>query len=71
MAYNRLISAYIHQPCGIYFHITPHFQITASAQKTTLVLGLHGEPIDGFDPVMGWGRYGNPLFSVHPACPGQ
>lgn len=27
-----------------------------------LVLALKGEPDDGFNPVMGWGRYGHPLF---------
>ncbi|WP_022669253.1 ABC transporter substrate-binding protein [Desulfospira joergensenii] len=35
---------------------------SAFAGKKTLVLGLQGEPMDGFDPIMGWGRYGNPLF---------
>jgi peptide/nickel transport system substrate-binding protein len=30
--------------------------------KDQLVLALRGEPADGFDPLMGWGRYGNPLF---------
>lgn len=29
-----------------------------------LVLAIGGEPDDGFDPVMGWGRYGNPLFQA-------
>jgi len=32
------------------------------AGTNELVLALKGEPADGFDPVMGWGRYGNPLF---------
>ncbi|MDO5652575.1 MAG: ABC transporter substrate-binding protein [Brachymonas sp.] len=27
-----------------------------------LVLAIKGEPEQGFDPVKGWGRYGNPLF---------
>ncbi len=30
--------------------------------KDNLVVALQGEPQDGFDPVMGWGRYGHPLF---------
>ncbi len=30
--------------------------------KDSLVLALRGEPADGFDPLMGWGRYGNPMF---------
>jgi peptide/nickel transport system substrate-binding protein len=30
--------------------------------KDKLVLALRGEPADGFDPLLGWGRYGNPLF---------
>lgn len=32
------------------------------AHKEELILALKGEPADGFDPIMGWGRYGNPLF---------
>ncbi|RRH68836.1 ABC transporter substrate-binding protein [Falsigemmobacter faecalis] len=28
----------------------------------SLVLAIGGEPETGFDPVMGWGSYGNPLF---------
>lgn len=28
----------------------------------TLVLAIGGEPEDGFDPTLGWGRYGSPLF---------
>ncbi len=35
--------------------------VTAMA-KDTLTLALRGEPSDGFNPLMGWGRYGNPLF---------
>jgi peptide/nickel transport system substrate-binding protein len=35
---------------------------TAVLAKEQLVLALRGEPADGFDPLMGWGRYGNPLF---------
>jgi peptide/nickel transport system substrate-binding protein len=30
--------------------------------RDTLVVALQGEPDDGFDPLMGWGRYGHPLF---------
>jgi peptide/nickel transport system substrate-binding protein len=29
-----------------------------------LILAVGGEPEGGFDPVMGWGRYGNPLFQA-------
>lgn len=29
-----------------------------------LVLAVGGEPDGGFDPIMGWGRYGNPLFQA-------
>ncbi len=29
-----------------------------------LVLAVGGEPEAGFDPIMGWGRYGNPLFQA-------
>lgn len=34
---------------------------TASA-KEQLVLAIGGEPEQGFDPLLGWGQYGNPLF---------
>ena len=28
----------------------------------SLTLALRGEPDEGFDPLLGWGRYGNPMF---------
>lgn len=30
--------------------------------RDELVLAIGGEPDDGFDPTLGWGRYGSPLF---------
>ena len=30
--------------------------------KTELVLAIGGEPDTGYDPLLGWGRYGHPLF---------
>ncbi len=33
-----------------------------SAAPDGLVLAIGGEPDDGFDPTVGWGRYGSPLF---------
>jgi len=30
--------------------------------KEELILAIGGEPEDGFDPTIGWGRYGSPLF---------
>ena len=30
--------------------------------KSDLVLAIGGEPDDGYDPILGWGRYGHPLF---------
>ena len=30
--------------------------------KDTLTLAIKGEPDDGYDPTLGWGRYGSPLF---------
>ncbi|QWK81075.1 ABC transporter substrate-binding protein [Ochrobactrum sp. BTU1] len=33
-----------------------------AAPKNTLVLAIGGEPENGFDPMAGWGGYGNPLF---------
>lgn len=33
-----------------------------AAPKTDLVLAIGGEPETGYDPLLGWGRYGHPLF---------
>ncbi len=33
-----------------------------TAPKTELILAVHGEPSNGFDPTLGWGEYGYPLF---------
>lgn len=35
---------------------------TAAEAPTELRLAIGGEPEDGFDPTLGWGRYGSPLF---------
>lgn len=35
---------------------------TASERPDQLTLAVGGEPDDGFDPTLGWGRYGSPLF---------
>ncbi len=34
----------------------------AFAKDTTLVLAIGGENTEGYDPILGWGSYGNPLF---------
>ena len=36
--------------------------LAAQAEARPLVLAIGGEPDAGFDPIMGWGHYGNPLF---------
>lgn len=33
-----------------------------AAPRTELVLAIGGEPDGGYDPLLGWGRYGHPLF---------
>ncbi len=33
-----------------------------SPAPEALVVAVDSEPEDGFDPLLGWGRYGNPLF---------
>ena len=39
--------------------------LPAAAQEAPpLVLAVGGEPEGGFDPILGWGRYGNPLFQA-------
>ncbi|WP_114011559.1 ABC transporter substrate-binding protein [Cohaesibacter intestini] len=37
---------------------------SVAAAPPPLVLAVGGEPETGFDPIMGWGRYGNPLFQA-------
>lgn len=34
----------------------------AQAAKDSLVLAVGGENAEGYDPLLGWGSYGNPLF---------
>lgn len=36
--------------------------VTQVHAKDSLTLAIKGEPSDGYDPTLGWGRYGNPLF---------
>ena len=36
----------------------------AAAQAPALLLAIGGESATGFDPIQGWGRYGNPLFQA-------
>ena len=33
-----------------------------AGSKDQIVLAIQGEPDEGFDPTLGWGRYGSPLF---------
>jgi peptide/nickel transport system substrate-binding protein len=37
-------------------------QEDTSNKREDLVMAIGSEPDGGFDPVIGWGRYGNPLF---------
>lgn len=34
----------------------------AAQQPEQLILAIKGEPEEGYDPILGWGMYGNPLF---------
>ena len=34
----------------------------AALAKSDLILAIGGEPDNGYDPLLGWGRYGHPLF---------
>ncbi|WP_224749999.1 ABC transporter substrate-binding protein [Halomonas sp. ML-15] len=34
----------------------------AAHAESSLVMAIGGEPDDGFDPLLGWGHYGHPLF---------
>lgn len=35
---------------------------TPAPQRDELILAIGGESEDGYDPTLGWGRYGSPLF---------
>ncbi len=35
---------------------------SAAERPKALTLAIGGEPDDGYDPTLGWGRYGSPLF---------
>ncbi len=35
---------------------------TGSGSKEQIVLAIGGEADEGYDPTLGWGRYGSPLF---------
>lgn len=36
--------------------------VVTAGKTNELVLAIGNEPADGFDPTIGWGRYGSPLF---------
>lgn len=36
--------------------------VEEKAPKDELIMAIGSEPDEGFDPTVGWGRYGNPLF---------
>lgn len=35
---------------------------STTGSKDQIVLAIGGESEDGYDPTLGWGRYGSPLF---------
>lgn len=35
---------------------------TVPAEKSEIILAIGGESAEGYDPTLGWGRYGSPLF---------
>ncbi len=37
-------------------------EATELGAKDELIMAIGSEPDEGFDPIVGWGRYGNPLF---------
>lgn len=37
-------------------------ETTTASAGTELILAIGGEPDEGYDPTLGWGRYGAPLF---------
>ena len=42
--------------------ITHPASVSLATSPETLVLAIKGEPEEGYDPILGWGLYGNPLF---------
>lgn len=58
MSTRACLSALLAVSALVAFHPTT----SLAAPKTELVLAIGGEPDDGYDPILGWGRYGHPLF---------
>ena len=71
-AYSSTLAAALVLALGACSQQTPPQKTDASAPASAaagqnadgrrLVLAIMGEPEQGFDPISGWGRYGNPLF---------
>lgn len=47
---------------ALLFLITPSITCFAAKTPEQLILAIKGEPEEGYDPILGWGLYGNPLF---------
>ncbi len=47
---------------SIFFVCSGGFAVAKTPPPDTLMLAIKGEPSEGYDPILGWGRYGNPLF---------
>ncbi|QJB56813.1 ABC transporter substrate-binding protein [Pseudodesulfovibrio sp. zrk46] len=60
LPFNRLFSSrLIIVSCSICLAI---LMCSPAFAKDSLTLAIKGEPADGYDPTLGWGRYGSPLF---------
>ena len=72
LSYSSTLAAALVLALGACSQQTPPQKTDASAPASAaagqnadgrrLVLAIMGEPEQGFDPISGWGRYGNPLF---------
>ena len=72
LSYSSTLAAALVLALGACSQQTPPQKADASAPASAvagqnaggrrLVLAIKGEPEQGFDPISGWGRYGNPLF---------
>ena len=47
--------------CAAILYATPSIS-GKNNSPDTLMLAIKGEPAEGYDPILGWGLYGNPLF---------
>ena len=57
---NRFLYCLVLSICTVLLMSFSH--ASGAVAPGTLMLAIKGEPEEGYDPILGWGLYGNPLF---------